>query len=31
MTSCAACYGSDDFRTGVKAFVEKREPQWTGK
>jgi enoyl-CoA hydratase len=26
-----ACYGSDDFRLGVKAFVEKREPIWTGK
>jgi enoyl-CoA hydratase/carnithine racemase len=26
-----ACYGSDDFRIGVAAFVEKREPQWTGK
>jgi enoyl-CoA hydratase len=25
------CYGSDDFRIGVEAFVEKREPQWTGK
>ena len=25
-----ACYGSDDFRIGVEAFVEKREPQWTG-
>jgi enoyl-CoA hydratase/carnithine racemase len=25
------CYGSDDFRAGVEAFVEKREPQWTGK
>jgi enoyl-CoA hydratase len=25
------CYGSDDFRIGVQAFVEKREPQWTGK
>jgi enoyl-CoA hydratase/carnithine racemase len=24
------CYGSDDFRRGVAAFVEKREPQWTG-
>jgi enoyl-CoA hydratase len=26
-----ACYGSDDFRIGVEAFVDKREPQWTGK
>ena len=26
-----ACYGSEDFRIGIKAFVEKREPQWTGK
>ena len=26
-----ACYGSDDFRIGVAAFVEKREPRWTGK
>jgi enoyl-CoA hydratase/carnithine racemase len=25
-----AAYGSDDFREGVRAFVDKREPQWTG-
>ena len=25
-----ACYGSDDFRAGVKAFVEKRPVQWSG-
>jgi enoyl-CoA hydratase len=24
------CYGSKDFRIGVEAFVEKREPRWTG-
>lgn len=26
-----AAYGSDDFHEGVKAFVDKRPPQWTGK
>ncbi|HKN11397.1 MAG TPA: enoyl-CoA hydratase/isomerase family protein [Pseudomonadota bacterium] len=26
-----ACYGSDDFRIGMKAFVDKRQPQWTGR
>jgi enoyl-CoA hydratase len=26
-----ACYGSDDFRSGVEAFIEKREPRWTGR
>ena len=25
-----ACYGSEDFRVGVRAFVEKKPPQWTG-
>jgi enoyl-CoA hydratase len=26
-----ACYGSEDFRHGVRAFVDKREPQWGGR
>ena len=26
-----ACYGSDDFKLGVQAFVEKRPPKWTGR
>ena len=26
-----ACYGSEDFRLGVRAFVEKKTPAWTGK
>ena len=25
-----ACYGSDDFHSGIAAFIEKREPLWTG-
>src|SRR5437899_1166655 len=26
-----ACFGSEDFRIGVNAFVEKKEPQWRGR
>jgi enoyl-CoA hydratase/carnithine racemase len=26
-----ATYASDDFRIGVRAFVEKKTPEWTGK
>jgi len=26
-----AAYGSDDFRTGVRAFLAKQQPKWTGR
>jgi enoyl-CoA hydratase/carnithine racemase len=26
----AACYGSQDFKTGVTAFLDKQKPVWTG-
>jgi enoyl-CoA hydratase len=27
----ATCYGSADFREGVRSFLEKRPPNWTGR
>jgi enoyl-CoA hydratase/carnithine racemase len=27
----AACYGSEDFHEGVRAFVDKRPPRWLGR
>ena len=25
------CYGSEDFRAGVEAFIRKQAPQWSGR
>jgi enoyl-CoA hydratase/carnithine racemase len=26
-----SCFGSEDFREGIRAFAEKRKPRWTGR
>jgi enoyl-CoA hydratase/carnithine racemase len=26
-----ACFTSDDFREGIRAFSERRQPRWTGR
>ena len=26
-----SCFGSDDFREGIRAFAEKRKPEWRGR
>jgi enoyl-CoA hydratase/carnithine racemase len=26
-----SCFSSEDFREGIRAFAEKRKPQWTGR